>query len=299
MGFNLPTYELPSNVLREYTGNTTWNKPTDPSFKGIWIFAAGGGGAGGAGGLFGPNPTNFPNGGGGGGGGGLVRMWIPATLLNQTESITIGSGAVSVAATNGGAGGSTLFGSHVLVRGGDGGTRGQSTTSFTLGGAGGSALTSTPIAGLKSIGGGTGGSGIRGGGASGTIGVFLFAAPGGGGGGGFLTGPVSHPGGAGGGCYNAGILTSGGTGGSALGGNATAGVSDVYLDPFLGLIASTIGIGTAGGGGGGNLSPNNGGAGGSGGRAAGGGGGGGTQSPGLRGVSGAGGNGFLIIYEVY
>jgi len=55
----------PANVLHEYTTGGTWNKPTDPSFQGVWVFAAGAGGAGGAGGV----ATTVYGGGGGGGSG--------------------------------------------------------------------------------------------------------------------------------------------------------------------------------------------------------------------------------------
>jgi hypothetical protein len=106
----------------------------------------------------------------------------------------------------------------------------------------------------------------------------------------------------GGGCYYNGSLTAGGAGGIANGGNGTAGVSDIYLDPFLGLVTSTIGIGTSGGGGAGNTGASAvAGNGAAGGRAAGGG-GGGSQSNGAggtRGASGAGGDGFLLVYEVF
>ena len=71
MAFRVPLYIpiTPANVLLEYTGSGTWNKPTDPAFQGVWVFAAGAGGAGGAGGV-----ATTVYGGGGAGGGAIVRL---------------------------------------------------------------------------------------------------------------------------------------------------------------------------------------------------------------------------------
>ena len=285
----------PSNVLREYTTGGTWSKPTAASFKGVWVFAAGAGGAGGAGNI---NNTNV-TGGSAGGGGSLVRLWIPAASLGLTETYAIGAGAVSVATGNGGTGGATLFGAHVEAKGGAGGTGGTTATSSIAGGAGGNATLNTPVVNGASISGGAGGFGARSSSSigDGTTGVLNAAAPGGGGGVGVNATASGGNGRAGGGTWST-SLTAGGAGGISPGGNGTAGISDVYINALLGLVTPTIGIGTGGGGGAGATTANAG-AGGGGGRAAGGGGGGGCYSTFTRGASGAGGDGFIIVYEVF
>jgi len=288
----------PANVLREYTTGGTWSKPTDASFKGVWVFAAGGGGSGGAGNVISSNTAIA--GGAGGGGGSIVRRWIPAASLLTTETYAIGAGAAGVATGNGTAGGATLFGLHAEAKGGSGGADGTTATS-TTGGAGGNALLNVPIASGNSISGGVGGIGRQTGATTGTAGMITTAGAGGGGGGGRSTTVVGN-GNEGGGCYYNGSLTAGGAGGIANGGNGTAGASNIYIDPFLGIVTATIGIGTGGGGGAGNTGASAvAGNGAAGGRAAGGG-GGGSQSNGAggtRGASGAGGNGFLLVYEMF
>jgi hypothetical protein len=291
----------PSNVLREYNTGGSWSKPTSPSFKGVWVFAAGGGGAGGAGNV---NVTNV-TGGGGGGGGSISRLWVPAASLLTTETYAIGAGAVSVATGNGGAGGATLFGAHAEAKGGSGGTGGSTSAASVAAGAGGDAALNTPVVNGSSISGGRGGTGARSTSTATDVPAGIIsganlvgssaAAPGGGGGCGVNAG-TQQAGKAGGAAWST-TQTSGGAAGTAGGGNGGNGVSDIYLNPLLGLIASTIGIGTGGGGGGG-ITTGTAGNGGNGGRAAGGGGGGGTGS-GTRGASGAGGDGFIILYEVF
>jgi hypothetical protein len=286
----------PANVLREYTTGGTWSKPSDASFQGVWVFAAGGGGSGGAG--F-PNNT-ATSGGGGGGGGSLVRVWIPAASLLTTETYAIGAGGASPATTIGNAGGATLFGLHVEAKGGSGGARGTSSTTTVSGGAGGNASLNVPVVlnGL-SISGAAGGTGTRvSTGTAGGNGTINVAAPGGGGGTGHASPTLGANGYAGGGAWST-SLVAGGAGGTSPGGAGTAGANDIYINVFLGLISSSIGIGTGGGGGAGNTGANNGGAGGAGGRAAGGGGGGGTQLAGTVGAGGAGGDGFMIVYEMF
>ncbi len=291
----------PANVLREFTTGGSWSKPTDASFKGVWVFAAGGGGAGGAGNV---NVTNV-TGGGGGGGGSISRLWIPAASLLTTETYAIGAGAVSVATGNGGAGGATLFGAHAEAKGGSGGTGGSTSAASVAAGAGGDAALNTPVVNGSSISGGRGGTGARANATATDVAAGIIsganlvgssaAAPGGGGGCG-VSGGVQQAGKAGGAAWST-TQTSGGAAGTAGGGNGGNGVSDIYINPLLGLIASTIGIGTGGGGGGG-ITTGTAGNGGNGGRAAGGGGGGGTGS-GTRGAGGAGGDGFIILYEVF
>ena len=290
----------PSNVLREYTTGGSWSKPTSPSFKGVWVFAAGGGGSGGAG-IATTGTAYF--GASAGGGGSLVRRWVPAVSLLTTETYAIGAGATGPATGAGSAGGATLFGAHVEAKGGSGGVVGLAGATPRVGGAGGSALLNVPIASGNSISGAAGGDGQRAvAGSTGGTGMLNTAAPGGGGGGGGNAGAGPFNGGAGGGTYQAGSLTAGGAGGVASGGSGTAGASNIYIDPFLGLVTATIGIGTGGGGGAGNSGASAvAGSGAAGGRAAGGGGGGsqGAGASGTLGTGGAGGNGFLLVYEVF
>jgi hypothetical protein len=289
----------PANVLREYTTGGSWSKPTDASFKGVWVFAAGAGGSGGAGIV---TTGTIYAGGSAGGGGSLVRRWVPAVSLLTTETYAIGAGGTGPATGAGSAGGATLFGAHAEAKGGSGGVVGLAGATQRVGGAGGSALLNVPIASGNSISGAAGGDGQRTfAGSAGGTGLLNTAAPGGGGGGGGQSGAEQN-GGAGGGVYQAGSLTAGGAAGVAPGGNGTAGINDIYIDPFVGLVTATIGIGTAGGGGacaaGASAVAGNGAAGG---RAAGGGGGGsqGNGASGTRGAGGAGGDGFIILYEMF
>jgi hypothetical protein len=299
----------PANVLREFTAGGSWSKPTDASFQGVWVFAAGGGGSGGAGGA--GNVVSSPYGGGGGGGGAIVRLWIPSASLGLTETYAIGAGGAGVATGNGGAGGATLFGAHVDAKGGGGGVQGGASNPAQV--AGGSALLCIPL--NNAISGAPGQRGQRdtittAAGAAVianvlTLGGGIATSPvatggaGGGGGGGYNNATANGAaGGDGGGAYNSNTLTNGGAGGAFGGGNGTAGASDIYLDPFLGIFTTTIGLGTGGGGGGGASGATAGGTGAASGRAAGGGGGGSTQT-GTRGASGAGGDGFLLVYEVF
>jgi len=299
----------PANVLHEYTTGGTWTKPTDASFRGVWVFAAGAGGSGGAGGV-----SGAVFGASGGGGGATVRVWIPEASLGATETYAIGAGAAGPASGNGSAGGDTLFGLHVEAKGGNGGVQGAAANPAQT--VGGSALSCTPV-GAESITGGPGGRGRRevqnsfatpyAGNA--IIHSFTIAngsatnspagGAGGGGGGGYRNTTATGTDGGDGGGVRESSLTAGGAGGAFGGSNGTAGVDDIYLTPFLGLpVTTTIGLGTGGGAGGGASGATAGGSGANGGRAAGGGGGGSTES-GTRGAGGDGGDGYLIVYEVY
>jgi hypothetical protein len=306
--FAVPKIGSPANVLREYTTGGSWSKPTDASFTGVWVFAAGGGGSAGAGGS-----TLSPSGGSGGGGGAIVRLWIPAASLAVTETYAIGAGGSGVATGNGGAGGATLFGLHVEAKGGSGGNQGGIGSPNAV--RGGNALLCVPVTGSAISGGPSArgrvntlqtdassaviGSILTLTGVVGTFPVAVGGAGGGGGGGDNNTTATGIGGSDGGGCYQGGSLTAGPAGGAFGGGNGTAGTNDIYIDPFLGIVTTTIGLGTGGSGGGGASGATAGGTGGAGGRGAGGGGGGGAQTSGTRGASGAGGNGFLLVYEVF
>jgi len=282
----------PANVLREYTADDTWSKPSSTFFQGVWVLVAGGAGSGASGSVGATNKT----GGTGGSGGALVRRWVPAASLAGTESVTIGAGGATATLSAGNNGADTSFGTHAIAKGGIGGIYNGSATQ--PGPAGGDVLACTPVASGMADSGAPGGQAGRttANTLAGGDGMTAFAGAGGGGGGGYTTGGGAT-GGRGGGTYQGGTLTQGGVGGTA-GNNGTDGVSDINLNPFGELVASTIGFGTAGGGGGGSGAAGaTGGNGGNGGRAAAGGGGGaGTVTAG---TGGSGGNGFCIIYEVY
>lgn len=282
----------PANVLREYTADDTWSKPSSTFFQGVWVLVAGGAGSGASGSVGVTNRT----GGTGGSGGALVRRWVPAASLAGTESVTIGAGGATATLSAGNNGADTSFGTHAIAKGGIGGIYNGSATQ--PGPAGGDVLACTPVASGMADSGAPGGQAGRttANTLAGGDGMTAFAGAGGGGGGGYSTGGGAT-GGRGGGTYQSGTLTQGGAGGTA-GNNGTSGVDDINLNPFGELVASTIGFGTAGGGGGGSGAAGvTGGNGGNGGRAAAGGGGGaGTVTAG---TGGSGGNGFCIIYEVY
>lgn len=153
-------------IVRVYTANDTWSFPTGLGYVCVECIGGGGGGGG---------TTTLNTGAGGGGAGGYVRVFIEASELNSTETITIGAGGTAGAGTGGtgGTGGTTSFDSRVQATGGAGGTE------STAGGAGGIGQDGDVTADIKAAGGaggpphttaaigGAGGSGIYGGGGAG------------------------------------------------------------------------------------------------------------------------------------
>lgn len=224
--------------VQTFNSNGTWTKPTDAVKVLVQAWGAGGSGA---------KSNAGGNGVGGGGGGQYIEMWVDASVLSATESVTVGTGgaAISNNNTNGNNGSDSSFGSLLVANGGKSGITNSPANDGT-GGDGG-----TPDYGsgnFMSV------SGLWGAGGVEAVGVNgLYSA---GGGGATLastgyTGGNSIYGGAGGG----GAGSSAGNGGtSILGGNGGAG--------------STSGTATSGsapgGGGGGTVSSGNSGAGGSG-----------------------------------
>ena len=286
------------NAFYQYTSSSTWNKPAQSSFKGIWVYLQAAGGGGGSGIL----NSSTATGGGGGGGGSGMWIWLSTASLGSSENYIIGTGGSGGIAGSGTAGGDTSFGSLALAKGGNGGTVGSTSAGTVVGGNGGNLANCIPAYGPWSIIGGSGGVGHRtrnqatlGPGYDGMDGKA--AAPGGGGGAGLQSG-THYAGYPGGGCWYLGSYTAGGAFGTSGGGNGTNGIDDVNLSLTHGIATPTIGIGTGGGAGGGNNS-GNGGNGGNGGRGCGGGGGGAGSPTFLRGKGGDGGDGFILLVEIF
>jgi hypothetical protein len=277
--------DIPANTNVQVftsTGANTWTKPANATLVNVILYGAGGGGGSGAVEASG----TVASAGAGGGGGAYTFRQFQASLLNSTETVTVGAGgaggtAVGTTASSGnagGGGGGTTFKSSSWANASGGGGGGAGTTGAATGGSAGSGM----------INGGSGG-GSSGTGTGGTAGTTSAAGGGGGAsGGGVTTGPAGS-GGAAGGSSNASIGNAGGTAGGSGGGNGGAGNSTA---------ANAANGGTGGGGGGGN-SAGNGGSGGAGGLYGGGGGGGGGALTGnMSGAGGNGGNGIAVVISV-
>ncbi len=288
---------ISSADIQEFTsvGSSTWTKPTGAKL--VYVLAFGGGGGGSAGYK---RSTSFPasaaGGGAGGGAGGRVELWIPASSLGSTETVTVGAGGTGGASqttndTSGNAGTSgavSSFGSWINARPGIFGNFGNS-LSAASGGAGGGGLAETATSALYYAPSGGNGGGFTGG-AAGSSGGYR---PGGGGGAGSFPGnnTTANPGGAGG--TGGGLLTTstttstgGGTAGAANGNGGN------------GANASTYFVGGSGGGGGGS-STTTAGTGGNGGYPGGGGGGGGAGHTVNSGAGGNGGNGYVRVITFF
>lgn len=282
--------------LQTFTSNGTWTKPAGAQLVLVTCIGAGGGGGGG---------IVADAGGSGGGGGAYIQKVFKASDFAATVSVTVGTGGTGGLGgpNNGVAGGSSSFGSHLVVFGGGGGALGALTNSGGGGGGWAGVGAVGGVAGASSLGGSTattagtnglsgqgaggvtaaagraaeyGGGGGGGEGSTNSGGGSLFGAPGGGGG-----GSVAGAGAAGG---NIQSYSSGGGGAGGSGGN-----------PGSNGTAGTAGdIGTGGGGGGAGSGGGNGGTGGAGGAPGGGGGGGG----GVSGIGGAGGRGEVRVYTI-
>ena len=217
-------------TVQTFNASGTYTKPTGLAYARVQAW--GGGGSGGR------NLTSAAVEAGGGGGGGYNEVYLLASQIGATETVTVGAGgAAQTVDANGNAGGNTTFGSLLTGYGGGGG--GAGSTGGGGGGGGGilSAGTSaaadvagtagdpnTPI----STNGGAGGgatlvvasmNGAGGGqGASGGLGYAGGSTVDGGGGGG---GATANGTGAGGSSLRGG---AGGAGSNAASGNATSGV---------------------------------------------------------------------------
>lgn len=297
-------------VIREYTANNTWTKPTAANFWGVMVLCIAGGGGGGSG-RRGAAATNRGSGSGGSGAALSYRIIRKADLTLANYSITIGSGGAGGAArttndTSGSAGldgGDTSFGSLVIARRGGGGNLGSNSGANASGVAGGSMQFCTPAYGPFSVSGGASGAGnITLNGGSGSIGLSASAGAGGGGGGGIEGSNVIRNGGNGGGIFDAGTFFSGTAGGTTAGVRNGISGDDVANNILLDINNATtaaMGRGGSGGAGGDLAGTIAGGNGGNGGRGAGGGGGGASTNGANSGAGGNGGDGLCFVVEYY
>ena len=289
---------ISSANIQEFTsvGTSNWTKPAGA--KMVYVLLFGGGGGGGAGRRRGTAnvATTGCGSGSGGGPGGRTDLFIAASLLGATETVTVGGGGTGGAArttddTSGqsGFGGSnSSFGSWVVARSGDGGTGGGTSTSS--GGAGGGNL-NVYATGITSYG-NSGGNGSL---ANGTAGSRAgYGAGGGGGGGGNNAGNTNQNSGSAGGL--GGSINSSST--ATTGGGGTAGFSGGAGG--AGGATTTYFFGGSGGGGGSSNSAGAAGAGGAGGFPGGGGGGGGAGGSSTNsGAGGNGANGYVIVITFF
>jgi hypothetical protein len=301
-------------VIREYTANDTWTKPTAANFWGILVLAYGAGG-GGASGRRGASSSARYGGGAGGSGTYAYRIIRAATLAQSTYDITVGSGGAGGAGqtvndTNGNnatAGGSSSFGNvtvgNLVLGAGGGDGKGGTTTNGTAGSAAAS-INCVPARGPYSINGSSGTNGSitssAGAAAAGLSGAA--AGAGGGGGGGISTANFQQNGGNGGGVYDVGVLSSAPLAGTFTGTRNGANGADIANNILLDINnPTTAAVGTGGGGGasGNILGTIAGGNGGNGGKGAGGGGGGASTNGADSGTGGNGGDGLVFVVEYY
>ncbi|MEU4367561.1 hypothetical protein [Micromonospora chersina] len=166
---NFSAAPAPQQQLFDTAGANTWVKPAGA--RRVLVEVQGGGGGGG-GSLNAGSGTHSK--GGGGGGGGYARKWFNAIDLPDEVPLTVGAAGNRSNGNPGGTGGTSSFGSPVLLSasgGGGGQVSGVSSATWgALGGAGGATFAGTPDlsvpgdAGGLGVGGGAIGSGGEGGG---------------------------------------------------------------------------------------------------------------------------------------
>ena len=203
-----------STALRGFTSSGSYTPTAGTAYIVVYAVGGGGGGGGGDSNIF--SSQSAAGGGAGGGGGGLAVFASPASALSFPVSITIGTGGAGggagngnthshVAATSGGNGGTTYFGSYSYAQGGNGGgpgyggAAGGTSASGSVGVLDGYVISGTAgtNTGVDNAGAGGASGWGSGGGRGGSTGAVATAGQvaGGGGGGGYST---SHAGAAGG-----------------------------------------------------------------------------------------------------
>jgi hypothetical protein len=288
---------ISSADIQEFTstGTSTWTKPAGAKMVYVLMFGGGGGGGSGRKRSSG-NLASAASAGGSGGAGGRTELWIPASALGSTVTVTVGAGGTGGAAqtnndTSGNAGligNNSSFGSFGLARGGTEGFGGL-TTSGGAGFGGGSLGEFSNGSSSYTANGATGGTG------TGNDGPRGGYRPGGGGtGGGFSASSTTlRAGGAGG--LGGSLLDSSTTssGGGGAGGNTSGAPNG-----SAGANASSYFVGGSGGGGGasGSTTAGNGG---TGGYPGGGGGSGGAGYTVNSGAGGNGGNGYVRVVTFF
>lgn len=119
-----------------FTAGGTWNKPAGAKWLRVQVLGGGAGGGGAAAAAASQHAA-----GAGGGAGGYAEIWLPASSVGASETVTVGTGGAGGGAGNnvGIGGGSSSFGSLCAASGGAGGAGGASSAaSFgVLGGLGG------------------------------------------------------------------------------------------------------------------------------------------------------------------
>ncbi len=137
--------------VQEFASSGTWTKPSWGHFAFVELW-----GGGGSGGIAKDNVSGIVSTGTGGGGGEYYSAIVPLSILDATETVTIGAGGAAQTrstdgATNGASGGNTSFASLVSANGGSGGNSSVATTTLG-GGAGGTGGSGAPIAGRTEAG---------------------------------------------------------------------------------------------------------------------------------------------------
>jgi hypothetical protein len=274
-------------------GSHTWTKPA--GLKSAIVFVGGAGGGGGSGARGATNTNRF--GGGGGGGGAWFIQHFDANSLAPTVAVTVGAKGIgaagatvdSTSGTFGTTGGNSQFGSMIAAAGSGGG--GGSTSSGSGAGGGGTSAF-LPYSGLGASG---GTSNTNNPGTAGSPGFGILSGqtgcPGGAGGAGINNTNVSATsGGAGGGVYQNGGLQAGPSAGATPNGVNN---KNIFLHMSQTLTSGT-GVGTGGAGGYPAFKD-----GGNGGYCAGGGGGSGVLNGTTSGKGGNGGDGLVIVMNMF